>query len=365
MSAVEGVFSRGDSSLAPVLEAAYAHGDILTSWQEHFDYSLWQDVLNQHEMDQMTWLGSRAEDETMPWSHINCGIQPAYLLQERKKAWQESITLDCRYHGCSQCGVCTIGQNLGELITQASSRPIRPIVNQRHRDQELSTSPVTVQNETKWGEKKTWLVLEFTKKGPAAYLSQLELQTVLERIFRRADLPLSFSRGFHPMPKISFGRALPVGVHSEAESCLLVLRRPAAATGMCSQLNKVTIPGLQFIRAKERSPGQKLTQPRFEHFILHFHLPEQEAEHCIQAWIRAATVQSWTADRQTKKGIRQVDLRPKIHAVSQSSPNTVGITYDWEPGYLSPLFFVRTINPQLDPRQYTLTKSDSAGNLSK
>ncbi len=361
MSAIEGVFSRGNSSLALVVESAYTQGDILTSWQEHFDYRLWERVLSQFEMNLLTWLGPRHEDESVPWSHINCGIQSGYLLQERKKAWEEAITLDCRYHGCSQCGVCSVGQNPGELITQASIRPIRPVVNQRHRDQEAPTATTPPPDEPEQEEKTTRLILEFAKEGPAAYLSQLELQTVLERIFRRAGLPLSFSRGFHPMPKISFGRALPVGVHSETEFCLLVLRRPVEMKSVCAQLNKVSICGLRFTQAEKCHPGQKLTQPRFEPFLLQLHLPEEEADQCIQSWLHAVSLPNWIVERKTKKGLRKVDLRPRIHSLSQMSPKEMRITFDWEAGYVSPLFFVRSLAPGLDPRRYTVTKVKTTG----
>jgi radical SAM family uncharacterized protein/radical SAM-linked protein len=361
MSAVEGVFSRGDSSLASVVETAYTQGDILTSWQEHFDYRLWEKALSQHELSLLTWLGPRPEDKDVPWSHINCGIRPAYLLQERKKAWEEAITLDCRYHGCSQCGVCSVGQNPGELIAQASSRPIRPVVNQRHRDQEASIASTPPPDEPEQEEQTTRLILEFAKQGPAAYLSQLELQTVFERIFRRAGLPLSFSRGFHPMPRISFGRALPVGVYSETEFCLLVLRRPVEMTSVCARLNRVSISGLRFTQAEERSPGQKPTQPRFEHFLLQLHFPGQEAKQCIQSWMEAASAPSWIVERKTRKGLRQVDLGPRIHSLSQMSSKEIRITFDWEAGYVNPLFFVRSLAPGLNPRKYTMTKIKTAG----
>jgi len=59
--------------------------------------------------------------------------------------------------------------------------------------------------------------LVFAKKGPMKYISHLDLQRLFHRAARRADLPLVMSQGFSPRPKISFKRALKLGVESESE----------------------------------------------------------------------------------------------------------------------------------------------------
>ena len=75
-----------------------------------------------------------------------------------------------------------------------------------------------------------------TKEAEAAYISQLELQSLLERAMRRAGLPMAFSQGFHPLPLISCGRALPVGVESQAEWFSIVLREPLSAEEVMKRL---------------------------------------------------------------------------------------------------------------------------------
>ena len=75
-----------------------------------------------------------------------------------------------------------------------------------------------------------------TKTGGSSYLSQLELQAILDRALRRADLPMAFSQGFHPMPLMSFGRALPVGMESRAEWFAITLRTPMSAAEVHTRL---------------------------------------------------------------------------------------------------------------------------------
>lgn len=59
--------------------------------------------------------------------------------------------------------------------------------------------------------------ITFTKQGPLRFIGHLDLHRVWERAMRRADLPLSYSQGFHPQPKISLAAALPLGFSSRSE----------------------------------------------------------------------------------------------------------------------------------------------------
>ncbi len=61
------------------------------------------------------------------------------------------------------------------------------------------------------------LRIKYKKEFNMRYLSHLELIKTMERIFRRMDLPMSFSNGFNPRPKISYAAPLPVGMESECE----------------------------------------------------------------------------------------------------------------------------------------------------
>jgi len=59
--------------------------------------------------------------------------------------------------------------------------------------------------------------IRYSKKGPARFISHLDLLRTFERAIRRAGLPVAFSQGFNPHPKFSFGAPLPVGVPGENE----------------------------------------------------------------------------------------------------------------------------------------------------
>ncbi|UWG96896.1 TIGR03936 family radical SAM-associated protein [Dehalobacter sp. DCM] len=69
--------------------------------------------------------------------------------------------------------------------------------------------------------------LAYTKKGEARYIAHLDLTRVLDRALRRAEIPVAFSEGFNPHPKIAFGPPLPVGVEGEQEYVDISLKEPA------------------------------------------------------------------------------------------------------------------------------------------
>lgn len=68
----------------------------------------------------------------------------------------------------------------------------------------------------------------FTKMGMMKYISHLDLMRLFMRAMRRADLPLKLSEGFSPHPKLSFKRALKLGLESENEEGAIVLRLPVS-----------------------------------------------------------------------------------------------------------------------------------------
>jgi len=91
------------------------------------------------------------------------------------------------------------------------------------------------------------LCLLFSKSGPACLLSNLDLQEALETAFRRARLPLAYSDGYHPRPKMSFEDALPLGWESEAESVWIELSCSYPVLEARSRLQQCLPPGIEVV----------------------------------------------------------------------------------------------------------------------
>lgn len=92
--------------------------------------------------------------------------------------------------------------------------------------------------------------LGFAKEGPLRWIGHLDLQTTFSRTLRRAKLPLWFSKGYHPRPKLVFASALPLGCSSGCELCDLWLREELEAEAVLARLVAAAPPGLRFTSAE-------------------------------------------------------------------------------------------------------------------
>jgi len=106
-SVLEAVFARGDDELAPVLVNAYHKGCRFDSWTEHMKRKSWHEAFEEAGMD-MDVLATKRYDlsEPLPWEHLDCGINKAFLWKEYEKSAAGLYTADCRVSGCQGCGVC-------------------------------------------------------------------------------------------------------------------------------------------------------------------------------------------------------------------------------------------------------------------
>ena len=105
---------------------------------------------------------------------------------------------------------------------------------------------------------QTRIRLTYTKLGPARFIGNLELTTLFYRAARRAELPLAFSQGHHPLPRFAFGPALPVGVESDGEFLDVDLVEPTRAEALGQRLSAQLPDGLAIVAAEAiplRSPS--------------------------------------------------------------------------------------------------------------
>ncbi len=107
MSYLEGILSRGDRRLLPVIIMASRDG-AFDNWKECFSYSRWQKALQAHDIDPRFYVErERGEEEIFPYEHLHAGINKEFLLREYRAAMEERITGDCRWEGCFDCGACS------------------------------------------------------------------------------------------------------------------------------------------------------------------------------------------------------------------------------------------------------------------
>ena len=104
LSRLEAVFARGDRRLGKVIETAVANGARLDGWDEYFNYSKWFDALRECGIEEEFYTTRGfGEEEVLPWDTIDVGVSKKFLKLERKRAYENKVTPDCR-HACAGCG---------------------------------------------------------------------------------------------------------------------------------------------------------------------------------------------------------------------------------------------------------------------
>ena len=113
LSRLEAVMDRGDRRLAPVIEEAAKNGARLDGWDEYFRYDIWQDAFKKCGVD-MAFYTTRGygEEEILPWDPIDVGVSKKFLQRERRQAYAEKVTPDCRA-GCAGCGANCLLKEVG------------------------------------------------------------------------------------------------------------------------------------------------------------------------------------------------------------------------------------------------------------
>ncbi|MCD6292086.1 MAG: TIGR03960 family B12-binding radical SAM protein [Deltaproteobacteria bacterium] len=221
VSLLEGIFSRGDRSLWPVLKRARRLGCSFDAWSDHFDYSLWQKAFNEEGFSLEDLVARKLTPGTeLAWSHIDCLVSEKFLEREREKALAQETTLDCRLGDCHGCGVCRPKQGIENISARTAALSETKIKTGTDQTRVLVPPPQTVVKEQflSGGERREWRYqLAFSRSRRLSYLSHLENVAVIIRGLRRLKVPLAFSQGFHPHPKVSFVHALPVGLASQYE----------------------------------------------------------------------------------------------------------------------------------------------------
>ena len=216
LSAMEDFVGRSDRRLAPVIEAAWRAGAGMDAWFESLDrtYAAWTGAIadaglegRYREMEVGGWRAVAALDredldsfcaQPLPWDHIDTGIDKRWLAEDLKRALAAAVVPDCSFEGCSSCGVC--GPDLGHNVVVPPPQV-----------------PTQVPTQAPPSKRVCRLRIRFAKTGSMALLSHLDLVRMLERALRRSGLPISFTGGFHPLPRIQIALALPLGAEAHGE----------------------------------------------------------------------------------------------------------------------------------------------------
>ena len=214
MSRIEAIIARGDRKLGRVIHDVFKNGARLEGWNELFDPCLWDNAFAKYGIDTDMELGSRSIYSRLPWSHLSFGPDEAFFRNERERAYWGVKTEDCRTIGCSgcvpervSCGITVLHREKNESKISGETAPTREYGRKpRKRIQHTSVYVVG-----------TRIRLKYAKQGPARFIGHLDVVRMFDRLLRRAGVPIAYTKGYHPRPKIAFSHPLPLGMESTAE----------------------------------------------------------------------------------------------------------------------------------------------------
>ena len=358
MSALEGVFSRGGRELSPVLKEAFNRRLFFTSWSDCLNFAGWKSVLTEKGIDFRDYLKDRDPDRSLPWDHLISGVSKRFLLAERNRAYKGISTADCREGVCAGCGVCNHLGRDSLLSEQGQEMKIKPVfAADTLAGKQTSAGKESWTPEEDPAHKGAHVRLWYAKTKDCRWLSQLEVQKVLDRAMRRAGLPMTFSSGFHPLPLFSFGQALPVGVESLSEWVNIFFRRRLEEKETVSKLNNNLPRGLEALRIQELSMVKRQPRPVAEKYKITF---SPDNKHRIQeSWAGFMDAPSFLVHKQGKKKVHTLDLRPLVSGCEWNGSELV-VYFDWHETYISPLFFFESVFPGFSLAAFRVLKLGQA-----
>lgn len=245
VSRLEGVWARGDRRLSRLLLAAYHKGCRFDGWSDQFRYDFWEAAFVETGVDPDFYtIRQRDLCEPLPWDHVDTGVTKTFLAAEWENALKGAYTADCRVDACNQCGVCDFEQ-------------IEPLTHEGFTDNSDSQNRFGAKKQPMYKK----LDLFYTKQGRARYFGHLELVNIFLRALKRAGIPVKFSEGFHPKPKVSFDNPLPVGIESLQERFVVTVPVEVRPQTVKDGLNAHLPDGIDITHCESASKKNRAAAP--------------------------------------------------------------------------------------------------------
>ncbi len=303
---------------------AWKLGARFDGWTEHFNIGRWRQAFAMTNLDPDVYAHRlRDLDECLPWDHLHSRVSKHYMKEEWHRAVSSVTTPDCRQH-CLNCGVCdhvTIKPILHPSWQPSGQSVIRP----EGREHPLKTARYR---------------LTFTKVDLLRHLSHLELVRLFIRAMRRAGLPLAHSEGFHPMPKMAFTCALPVGTESLVETVDVELTEPCPLEALVAKVNAQLPGAIRITMAEPLNQGQGGARIKESRFLITLNGTQPSAG-ALEKFLNADVV---PAAKQGKKGQIVVNARPLVRSIEILPTGEINmVTAHAEGPELKPLDLLRAV----------------------
>jgi radical SAM family uncharacterized protein/radical SAM-linked protein len=312
ISAMEDFIGRGDRRLGSVIRRAWELGAGMDAWYDSVEraFNAWGEAIAEaglrwkyrqiEELSEEIAEGQPALDTPLPWDHIDTGISKQWLKDDLQRALAAAIVPDCSFDGCSHCGVCSTDFGHNVVIEPPPIPEFVGVVPKTTKVQRLR--------------------VHFGKLGDMALVGHLDLVRLFDRAIRRAALPISFTGGFHPSPRMSMAQALPLGATSSGEIIDFELTQevdPQEFQHRLSQQLPSDMPIYSVAVVDLKAPAATQILNKAEYLIT-VTTTNQTTSAQWQEWVAAiANSKAIWFEQTSKSGKRQnVNLRDRLFALS-------------------------------------------------
>jgi radical SAM-linked protein len=163
------------------------------------------------------------------------------------------------------------------------------------------------------------LRVRYAKRGRLRFTSHRDFSRAFERALVRARIPMAYSSGFNPHPRISYAGASPTGAASEAEYLEIGLAETVDPDRLAEDLDRALPDGLDVIEVVEAVPGSLADRLEVSRWRIDLPLPPDDVVPAVHAFLGRSSV---TVERMTKKGLRSFDSRAAVLALEVAQTDT-------------------------------------------
>lgn len=314
VSLIECVLGRADRRMGRVIMEAWKNGAIFDGWSEYFKIDIWRDAEQKSAQPFEVYTGEWDVNAPLPWDHIDKGVSKNFLLRDRLEAVAEKTKIDCKQGTCFACGIQR--KDSFREFTDCYLQMEPPV----KKDPQLDLPVVKKEPEAEVVEVQTQRVrIKYRKTKYARYLSHLDLVRLFERTANLARIPLMYSQGFNPHPKLSFGPPLALGYSSEAEYLDMEVDSAFDVQSIHKILNPLLPDGLdvlelQVIREKTTALAAAINANEYEVNLSDLKDAQQAFTYALDALLKAEKIE---VERRVKGKYKQIDIRPFIETLTR------------------------------------------------
>lgn len=209
------------------------------------------------------------------------------------------------------------------------------------------------------------LRVQYAKRGRMRFTSSRDFQRALERALRLAQIPMAYSAGFHPHPKVSYANAAPTGVASEAEYVELSVTQAVDPAQVGKALGAALPDGLEIVKVQVGGAGALADQLLASRWQLVFPgLTVVELEEVLRSFLARDRVE---VTRMMKRGPRAIDVRGPVADADVATHQQVSAhderssTRSATPGEVALLLTIRHTTPTVRPAELWSALAEVSG----